>query len=176
MNPNVATIIDDLGFFTDHRGYTSISFENCALKELVIDFKVHQINQGYSYKANTLRGLHFQKAPYEQAKLVSCLHGSIYSVGVDIRRGSDTFGQYIGEVLSSQNRKIMYIPRGFAHGYLTLEDDVLMQWCCDADFNKEAVSALRYDDPNVGIEWPKLSGKIIISDKDKNAWFLRDIN
>ena len=176
FNQNKVVILNGIDIFSDHRGYTSISFENASLKEQGIHFAVAQINQGYSYKANTLRGLHLQASPYEQAKLVMCLKGSIYSVGVDIRKGSDTFGQYIGEVLSSENRKIMYIPRGFAHGYLTLDDDVLMQWCCDADFNKEAACALRYNDPDVGIEWPKLSGNIIISDKDKNAKFLRDLS
>lgn len=165
----------EMGKFCDARGYTSFPFEKGVLKELGIEFNVCQINQGYSYKANTLRGLHYQEAPFEQAKLVMCLKGSIYSVGVDIRRESDTFGRYVGEVLSSENRKIMYIPRGYAHGYLTLEDDVLIQWCADNSFNKEAARAIRYDDPDIGIEWPCLSEEIIISEKDRNAVFLSEL-
>lgn len=98
-----------------------------------------------------------------------------FSVGVDIRKGSDTFGQYVGEVLSFENRKIMYVPKGFAHGYLTLEDDVLMQWCIDGGFKKEAACVLRYDDPDVGIEWPKLNNKLIISDKDIEGMELKRI-
>ncbi|MCD7785695.1 MAG: dTDP-4-dehydrorhamnose 3,5-epimerase [Oscillospiraceae bacterium] len=175
INQNKVVILNGIDIFSDHRGYTSVSFENASLREQGINFNVAQVDQGYSYKANTLRGLHYQKAPYEQAKLVSCLHGSIYSVGVDIRKESATFGQYVGEILSFENRKIMYIPKGFAHGYLTLEDDVLMQWCCDGNFNKDAACALRYDDPDIGIEWPKIAGDIIISDKDRNARLLRDI-
>lgn len=91
-----------------------------------INFSVRQINQGFSKKAGTLRGLHFQDGEYAQAKLVSCLHGSIFNVAVDLRKG-ETFGHAYSVVLSFENRKQMYIPRGFAHGYLTLEDDTLMQ-------------------------------------------------
>ncbi len=159
----------------DVRGYTSFPFGQSGLKNLGINFNVCQINQGYSYKANTLRGLHYQEAPFEQAKLIMCLKGSIYSVGVDIRKGSDTFGQYTGEVLTSENQKIMYIPRGFAHGYLTLEDDTLMQWCIDQPFRKEAASAIRYDDPDIRILWPNLSRKYVISEKDRKAALLSEL-
>ena len=109
--------------FEDFRGWMSVSAEG---------FHVVQINQGFSKKAGTLRGLHFQKGEHAQAKLVSCLHGSIFNVAVDLRP-RDIFGYAYGEILSFENQKQMYIPRGFAHGYLTLEENTLMHrsrfWC-----------------------------------------------
>ena len=106
--------------FEDFRGYLSVPYDRD------VPFQVCQINQGYSREAFTLRGLHFQMGEYAQAKMVSCLHGSIFNVAVDLRPGK-CFGYSYSEVLSFENRKMMYIPKGFAHGYLTLEDDTLMQ-------------------------------------------------
>ena len=106
--------------FEDFRGYLAVPYDQS------INFTVRQINQGYSKKAFTLRGLHFQEGEHAQAKLVSCLHGSLFNVAVDLRPG-ETYGHAYSAVLSFENRKQMYIPRGFAHGYLTLEDDTLMQ-------------------------------------------------
>ena len=157
--------------FEDFRGCLSVPYD----QSLGLDFQVKQINQGYSKKAFTLRGLHYQAGDAAQAKLVSCLRGSIFSVAVDLRSG-DTRGQTYSEVLSWENRKMMYVPRGFAHGYLTLEDDTLMQWCVDNDFCAEAARAVRYDDPDMiwnGENWPK--GDYIMSDKDRNAMSLKDI-
>ena len=128
-----------------------------------------QINQGFSKKAGTLRGLHFQKGEHAQAKLVSCLHGSIFNVAVDLRPG-DTFGYAYGEILSFENQKQMLIPRGFAHGYLTLDDNTLMQWCVDNDFCAEAAKAVRFDDPDIKwqtVPWPK--AEYILSEKDQRA-------
>ena len=118
--------------YEDFRGFLSVPFDATTSAEL--DFQIHQINQGYSKNKFTLRGLHFQAQPHAQVKLVYCLHGSIYNVAVDIRPDSSAFGIYYAEFLSFENRKMMYIPKGFAHGYLTLEDDTLMQWCVDEDF------------------------------------------
>ncbi len=148
--------------FEDFRGWLSVPVDRS------INFHVVQINQGYSKKAFTLRGLHFQEREHAQAKLVSCLHGSILNVAVDLRPG-ETFGHAYSAVLSFENRKQMYIPRGFAHGYLTLEDNTLMQWCVDNDFCGEAAKAVRYDSDFVweGGSWPE--AEYIISEKDRNA-------
>ena len=148
--------------FEDFRGWLSVPVDKS------IDFHVLQINQGYSKKAFTLRGLHFQEGEHAQAKLVSCLHGSILNVAVDLRPG-ETFGHAYSTVLSFENRKQMLIPRGFAHGYLTLEDDTLMQWCVDNDFCGEVAKAVRYDSDFVweGESWPE--AEYIISEKDRNA-------
>ena len=121
---NTKPIILTVQAFEDFRGYLAVLYDKS------VDFTICQINQGYSKKAFTLRGLHFQEGEYAQAKLVSCLHGSIFNVAVDLRPG-ETFGHAYSAVLSFENRKQMYIPRGFAHGYLTLKDDTLMQWCVD---------------------------------------------
>lgn len=145
--------------FEDFRGWMSVSAEG---------FHVVQINQGFSKKAGTLRGLHFQKGEHAQAKLVSCLHGSIFNVAVDLRP-RDIFGYAYGEILSFENQKQMYIPRGFAHGYLTLEENTLMQWCVDNDFCAEAAKAVRYDSDFAWQTelWPE--GEYIVSEKDRNA-------
>lgn len=154
--------------FEDFRGYLAVPYDQS------INFTVRQINQGYSKKAFTLRGLHFQEGEHAQAKLVSCLHGSIFNVAVDLRPG-DTFGYAYSEFLSFENQKQMLIPRGFAHGYLTLEDDTLMQWCVDNDFCAAAAKAVRYDsefnwqtDP-----WPMM--EYILSEKDKSAKSLQEL-
>lgn len=148
--------------FEDFRGYLAVPYDKS------INFNVRQINQGYSKKEFTLRGLHFQEGEHAQAKLVSCLRGSIFNVAVDLHPG-ETFGHAYSAVLSFENRKQMLIPRGFAHGYLTLEDDTLMQWCVDNDFCGEAAKAVRYDSDFVweGEPWPE--GAYIISEKDRNA-------
>lgn len=153
--------------YADFRGWLSVPVDQ------KIDFQVVQINQGYSKKAFTLRGLHYQEEPYSQAKLVCCLHGAIFSVAVDIRP-SESFGYAYGEVLSFENQKQMLIPRGFAHGYLTLEDDTLMQWCVDNHFCSSAARSIRFDDPGLIWQtepWPK--GEYILSEKDRNAAGLR---
>ena len=163
--------------YEDFRGFLSVPFDATTSAEL--DFQIHQINQGYSKSKFTLRGLHFQAQPHTQAKLVYCLHGSIYNVAVDIRPDSSAFGIYYAEFLSFENRKMMYIPKGFAHGYLTLEDDTLMQWCVDEDFCPGAAHCLRFDDADIvnetgeeGIAWPCNLAATVISEKDKNGMTL----
>lgn len=161
----VKPIIIETQRFEDFRGWLSVLAE---------EFHVLQINQGFSKKAGTLRGLHFQEGEHAQAKLVSCLHGSIFNVAVDIRPG-DTFGYAYGEILSFENQKQMLIPHGFAHGYLTLEDDTLMQWCVDNNFCGEAAKAVRFDDPDIKWQtepWPK--AEYILSEKDKSAMCLKE--
>ena len=112
--------------FKDFRGYTSLFFDASVTANL--KFHIVQINQGFSIKPYTLRGMHYQEEPHAQAKLVSCLHGSIYNVAVDIRPASPTFGKHAAEILTTDNQKTMHIPKGFAHGYLTLEPNTLIQW------------------------------------------------
>lgn len=141
--------IIELQSFSDFRGYTSVLFDASVATNL--DFRIVQINQGFSIKPYTLRGLHYQEEPHAQAKMVSCLHGSVYNVAVDIRADSPTFGKYTAEILTAENRKTMYIPKGFAHGYLTLEPNTLIQWCVDEDFCADAAKSVRCD--SVGIPW-----------------------
>ena len=159
----------------DHRGYLAVPISVKNLKDNGIDFSIVQINQGYSIKANTIRGMHFQEGEHAQAKLVSANCGSFYSVAVDIRTNSPTFGKWCGEVISFENNKVMYIPRGFAHGYLTLEDNTVLQYCVDNDYCGEAAKALKYDDENVNIKWPAYVDKTTLTVKDLNALSLKDI-
>ena len=159
--------------FGDARGYFMERFSQRRFDELVGPVRFVQDNESKS-RYGVVRGLHFQKGEYAQAKLVSCLHGSIFNVAVDLRPG-ETFGHAYSAVLSFENRKQMYIPRGFAHGYLTLKDDTLMQWCVDNDFCGEAAKAVRYDSDFVweGEPWP--AGEYIVSEKDRKAIYLSDI-
>ena len=161
----VKPIIIETQRFEDFRGWLSVSAEG---------FHVAQINQGFSKRAGTLRGLHFQEGDHAQAKLVSCLHGSIFNVAVDLRLG-DTFGYAYGELLSFENQKQMLIPRGFSHGYLTLEEDTLMQWCVDNDFYGTAAKVVWYDSEfNWQTNpWPVM--EYILSEKDKSAKSLQEL-
>ncbi len=159
----------------DHRGYLAVPISIKQLKDSGIDFSIVQINQGYSVKPNTIRGMHFQKEPYAQAKLVSANQGSFYSVAVDIRKNSPTFGKWCGEVISFENCRVMYIPKGFAHGYLTLEDNTVLQYCVDNDYCGEAAKALKYDDKDVNIKWPAYVDEATLTVKDLNALSLKDL-
>lgn len=154
-------------YYEDHRGYVTIPFDQELCQRAMIEFKVKQINQGFSNKANTLRGLHFQFGDSAQAKIVSCLNGAIYSVAVDITPNSPTYRQSCASLLTRDNGKLMYIPRGFAHGYLALEDETLMQWLVDKDFDGSQAKTIAYDDKQLDIDWYTNMSKVIVSAKDK---------
>ena len=137
----------------DDRGYNSILYDSFT----PVDFHIAQINQAFSAKAHTLRGLHYQLPPYSQAKLCYCLIGKVYNVALNLETGEE-----YGEVL--EPRTAMFIPRGYAHGYITLEDNVLFQWCVDNNFAPKAAHILHYS----SVEgWP--TEPVIISEKDRNA-------
>ena len=153
--------------FEDFRGWFSVPVDRS------IDFHVVQINQGFSRKAGTLRGLHFQEGEHAQAKLVSCLHGSIFNVAVDLRPG-ETYGHAYSAVLSFENQKQMLIPRGFAHGFLVLSDSAEFCYKCDDVYHPGDEDGLMWNDPTIGIEWPALDGdglfdesQLVLSDKDR---------
>jgi len=150
----------------DGRGFFARTFCQNEFEEVGIDFHPVQRNLSYNRFRHTLRGMHFQKSPNEEAKLVSCAKGSIYDVIIDIRKESPSQNNWIGVKLSSENRKMIYVPKGFAHGFLTLEDDTEVSYLM-SDFYKPGVgSGIRWDDPYFNIDWPaKVS---VISDKDKN--------
>lgn len=151
--------------FGDNRGwfYESYSYEKLASSG--IDTKFIQDNRSFSAKKGTLRGLHFQKNPYAQTKLISCTRGEIFDVAVDLRKGSPTYLKWVGVILSAENRKMLYIPKGFAHGFLTLTDDVEVFYKVDEYYNKESDRSIRFDDSEIGVDWeienPILSQKDI---------------
>ncbi len=148
----------------DNRGWFMEAF-NKSLIPFLPDFI--QDNQSYSIKKGVLRGLHFQKNPYGQSKLVRCLKGRIFDVAVDLRKNSRTYLQWYGIELNDQNHLQLFIPKGFAHGFLTLEDDSEVLYKVDQYYNKNSDRAIKYNDQRIGIIWP-VEVKII-SDKDFNA-------
>ena len=149
--PEVVIIETDV--FGDHRGFFTETYNKERYVQAGIDVEFVQDNMSYSTQKGTLRGLHYQKAPYSQAKLVSCSKGKVIDVAVDIRRGSPTYGKYVACELSAENHRQFFIPRGFAHGFLTISDEVEFRYKCDNLYNKEEEGGIRYDDPTINIDW-----------------------
>jgi len=150
---------DERGFFA--RVFCVEEFEAHGL-----DTRLVQCSISYNKQKGTLRGMHFQTFPHEEVRLVRCTTGAVYDVVLDLRSGSPTFKRWIAEVLTSENRRMMYVPRGFAHGFLTLENNCEVLYQMSESYHPEAAQGVRWDDPAFGIQWPiPLS---IISDKDLN--------
>jgi dTDP-4-dehydrorhamnose 3,5-epimerase len=163
----------------DERGYFMESFNEMAFQN-AIGQPVHfvQDNQSFSTQG-VLRGLHYQTGTFAQAKLVRVLHGEVLDVAVDIRPESSTFGQYETVVLSAENQKQFFVPRGFAHGFLVLSETATFFYKCDNFYNKESEGGIIYNDESIGIDWNFDAEKLIISEKDiylptllnaKKAW------
>ncbi len=157
--------------FKDSRGYFMESFNEKTLQSLGIDEHWVQDNQSCSQKG-VVRGLHFQKPPYAQAKLVRILKGAAIDIAVDIRQGSSTYGQYQSVLLTEENFRQFYMPIGFAHGFVALTDDTVFFYKCSNFYNKESEGSIRFDDPDLHIDWPVLQP--ILSDKDRKGTLWRD--
>lgn len=157
--------------FSDTRGYFFESFSKRDLEKVGIDYEFVQDNQSYSTKG-TLRGLHFQHSPYAQSKLVRVSLGSVLDIAVDIRPESLTFGQYIAVELTDQNHHLLFIPQGFAHGYLVLSDHAVFLYKCDNYYQPGAEGGIRYNDPNIDIKWPDVGAEFMVSEKDKKLPYL----
>jgi dTDP-4-dehydrorhamnose 3,5-epimerase len=151
--------------FADERGYFFESFNQQTFKQNGIHFNWVQDNQSHS-KYGVIRGLHFQKPPFAQTKLVRVLHGEILDVVVDLRHGSTTFGQSYSVVLSSQNHLQFLIPKGFAHGFSVLSQTADVMYKCDELYNKESESGILFNDPQLVIDWRVDAGKMVVSSKD----------
>lgn len=160
--------------FGDHRGFFAETYSRRTFASLGVDIAFVQDNHSLSAVVGTVRGLHFQAPPHAQAKLVRCGRGAIFDVAVDIRRGSPTYGKWAGFTLSADNGAQLYIPKGFAHGFVTLEADSEIVYKCSEYYAPEAEGALRWDDPDIGIEWP-IKGNAILSEKDASAPLLADL-
>lgn len=153
--------------FVDERGNFFESFNKNRFHQLTgLDIDFVQDNQSTSQRG-VLRGLHFQTGDFQQAKLVRVIKGSVLDVAVDIRPQSKTFGQYFSVVLSAKNNKQLYIPKGFAHGFLVLEDDTIFAYKCDNYYNKASESGIIFNDPSLQIDWGFPESDLIISEKDK---------
>lgn len=153
--------------FEDHRGNFVESYNRKSYLEIGIATEFVQDNQSLSILKGTVRGLHFQKTPRAQAKLVRALTGSAYDVVVDIRKNSQTFGKWAGVTLDAKLHQQIYIPEGFAHGFCTLEDRTIMNYKVSDFYSKDHDSGIFWDDPILAIEWPLYREEAILSDKDK---------
>ena len=165
---NTKPIILTVQAFEDFRGYLAVLYDKS------VDFTICQINQGYSKKAFTLRGLHFQEGEYAQAKLVSVVRGRVLDVAVDIRRGSPTFGRHVAALLDGENKRQLFIPRGFAHGFAVLSDEAVFQYKCDNFYAPQSEGAIAWNDPDLGIDWQLPAEEAILSPKDRAHPRLKD--
>jgi dTDP-4-dehydrorhamnose 3,5-epimerase len=162
--------------YTDHRGWFSETFHEQRLRDRGITCHFVQDNQSSSEKAGTLRGMHFQIPPAAQAKLISVVQGRIIDVVVDIRRGSPTFGKHVSTVLSAATGEQLYVPVGFAHGFLTLEDKTIVLYKTSSYYTPTCERGVLWDDPNLSIDWPVKKNEVILSDKDRSLPLLAEID
>jgi dTDP-4-dehydrorhamnose 3,5-epimerase len=162
--------------FGDERGFFSEVWREDRMREAGIDVRFVQDNHSYSKARGVLRGLHFQLAPAAQDKMVRVTRGSIFDVAVDIRRGSPTFGRWAGILLSANEWNQLFVPKGFAHGFVTLEEDCEVLYKVSAPYAPELDRAIRFDDPKIGIEWPVDAVDLILSDKDRSAPLLAEVD
>lgn len=164
------TFIQDLvvltpDVFEDSRGYFFEGYNKNKMRSLGIDIEFVQDNQSFSQRG-TLRGLHYQNPPYAQTKLVRVLQGEIMDVAVDLRKDSPTYGQHFTIRLSSENKKQLLVPQGFAHGFSVLSETAVVLYKCDQFYNKASEGGIRFDDPTLAIDWGMDLKEAIVSDKD----------
>ncbi len=168
--PDVKVILPK--YFRDGRGYFVETYNAERYKAAGITADFVQDNESCSSKG-VVRGLHWQAAPHTQAKLVRVIRGAVWDVAVDIRKGSPTFGKHVAVTLSAENGKQFFIPRGFAHGFIVLEDNTLFSYKCDNLYCPSADRGIKFDDPALGIKWPDIGVEIKLSEKDKKHPCLR---
>ena len=166
-------VLVDLAPRGDERGFFARLFDRDEFAQHGLETEFPQMNTSFSAFAGTLRGLHFQISPHGEAKLVKCLKGAIFDVVVDLRSGSDTYGRWVGAELTDANRTMMYVPKGCAHGFMTLVDGTEVFYPASSVYQGEAERALRWNAPDVGIVWPLEPA--VISEKDANAGDLAQI-
>jgi dTDP-4-dehydrorhamnose 3,5-epimerase len=154
--------------FEDARGYFFETYQTERYKEAGINTNFIQDNESKSLRG-VVRGLHYQLAPWSQAKLVRVVQGRVFDVAVDLRKGSPTFGQWFGFELSEQNKKQMFVPRGFAHGFSVLSETAVFSYKCDNIYNREAERSINPNDPTLKINWNLEGAEPIVSEKDKVA-------
>jgi dTDP-4-dehydrorhamnose 3,5-epimerase len=162
--------------FGDERGFFSETWSRRLLAEHGIDIDFVQDNHSISQRAGTVRGLHFQSPPHAQAKLVRCGRGRLFDVAVDIRRGSPTYGRWFGIELSFENGRQLFVPAGFLHGFVTREPDTEIVYKCSDYYAPDCEGAVRFDDPDLGIDWGLDAGEAVLSPKDAAAPRLAEID
>ncbi|HLZ87300.1 MAG TPA: dTDP-4-dehydrorhamnose 3,5-epimerase [Puia sp.] len=158
-------LIFEPSVFKDERGYFFESYNEQTFRKQGLDMRFVQDNQSFSYHG-VIRGLHYQLDPYAQTKLVRVLEGRVIDVAVDIRKGSPTFGKHFAIELSAENKLQLFIPRGFAHGFSVLSETAQLSYKCDGLYSKESEGGIRFDDPQLNIDWQVPAAKAIVSAKD----------
>lgn len=161
--------------FEDDRGYFFESYSEASFAKNGINLKFIQDNQSFS-KHGVIRGLHLQAAPYAQSKLVRVLQGEILDVAVDIRKDSKTYGQHFSIILSSENKKQLLVPKGFAHGFSVLSETAMVSYKVDEVYHKESERGIRYDDPTLNIDWKVALSDVIVSEKDVVLGTINDLD
>lgn len=165
--------IFDPAVFSDSRGYFVETFNENTFKTVGINVRFVQDNESKS-QYGVVRGLHYQQNPHAQAKLVRVISGEVLDVVVDIRKGSPTFGKIYEVILSGENKRQLFIPRGFAHGFSVLKNDTVFSYKCDNFYNKESEGGILLNDPTLAIDWRIPADQMLVSDKDKNNPLLAD--
>lgn len=160
--------------FVDARGWFSETWNEAKFHKLGVKAAFCQDNQSVSVKKATIRGIHFQRAPHLQSKLVRCLKGRIFDVAVDLRRESPTYKQWAGVELSADQGNQLFVPAGFGHAFLTLEDDCHVAYKVDTYYAPHSDGGIRWDDPELAIDWPMVGTAPVLSDKDAAMPFLTD--
>ena len=161
--------------YKDERGWFSETYNESEFLAAGIRTRFVQDNQSHSLKAGTLRGLHFQYPPYAQAKLVRCIEGEILDVAVDLRTGSPNFGKYTAHRLSGADGRQIYIPVGFAHGFCTLEDNCQIAYKVSSFFAPGSDGGVSFGDPDIAVEWPFPTSKLVLSEKDRGLPHLSEL-
>lgn len=162
--------------YGDARGFFSESWSKARLNDAGIDMEFVQDNHSMSGQIGTVRGLHFQSPPHAQDKLVRCGHGCLFDVAVDIRRGSPTYGKWVGVELSFENGKQLLVPKGFLHGFVTRTPDTEIIYKCSDYYAPDCDGAIRFDDPDIGINWGLGGTAPVLSEKDAFAPLLKEFN
>lgn len=161
--------------FGDNRGWFSETYSAARMAEAGLDRHWVQDNQSFSAEIGTLRGLHFQAPPFAQTKLVRIIRGAVLDVAVDIRVGSPTYRRWVAVELSAENGAQLYIPKGFLHGFITLTPDCEMLYKVDAPYSAAADGGVRFDDPDLGVDWGPLAAQATLSSKDRDACRFADL-
>jgi dTDP-4-dehydrorhamnose 3,5-epimerase len=169
--PNVYVIEPTV--FGDARGYFLESYNQKKFEEVIGETSFVQDNESKSSKG-VLRGLHFQKPPFEQAKLVRCIEGKVLDVAVDIRKNSKTYGQHLAVLLSGKNKRQLFVPRGFAHGFLVLSDSATFAYKVDNTYAPEFEAGIRWNDKELNIQWGMEKGEVMVSEKDAKLPFFSE--
>ena len=168
-------VIIEPRLFKDERGYFFESFNQREFEEKICKTTFVQDNESKS-GYGVIRGLHYQKPPFAQSKLVRVIKGAVLDVAVDIRKGSPTFGQHVAVELTEENHRQFFIPRGFAHGFSVLSEEVIFQYKCDEFYYPEAEGAIAWNDAELGIDWKIPLEKVLVSEKDSKHLRLKNIN